>query len=80
MFPTFLSLYWGLPFLITPERGKWEKGILQKWMRHRGFCTLGFKLDHLQPVEPILSQGLPFLITPTTCINYVGYAAKYIVQ
>ena len=43
-FPFVYLSYWGLPFLITPERRKEgtgaeneEKGITQKWMRHRSF-------------------------------------------
>ena len=44
IFPPSWPLYWGLPFLITPERG-WKEGAgaengekenLQKRMRHRG--------------------------------------------
>ena len=38
-----LTFILGLPFLITPERGEWEKGILQKWMRYRSFCSWGFQ-------------------------------------
>ena len=47
--PPSWPIYWGLPFLITPERGRkeaagaenGEKGITQKWMRHRGFRPWG---------------------------------------
>ena len=42
-FSIFWSLYWGLPFLITPKSWKWEKGIPPKWMRHRGFSAWGIQ-------------------------------------
>ena len=42
-FPTSSSSYWGAHFLL-PQRGENEKkGITQKWMRHRGFCTWGIQ-------------------------------------
>ena len=54
-FPTFSLLYWG-PILITPERGRLKMG---KWVSPNlggtGFSVPGaFKLDHLQPLKPIL--------------------------
>ena len=40
---TSCSLYWGAHFLL-PQRGEnGKKGITPKWMRHRGFCTLGIQ-------------------------------------
>ena len=55
-FPTFSLLYWG-PILITPESGGLKKGKMEfsqpkceRWISVPG----AFKLDHLQPVEPIL--------------------------
>ena len=52
IFPHFYPSYWEVQFLITPERGRkeaagaenGEKGFLQKWIRHRGFCTWGIQV------------------------------------
>ena len=44
IFPSSWSLYWGVQFLITPKSGNEKKGFTQKWMRDRGFCTLGIQI------------------------------------
>ena len=49
--PFWLS-YWEVQFLINPERGRKEeagaeneeKGITQKWMRHKGFWPWGIQI------------------------------------
>ena len=55
-FPTSYLSSWEVQLFITPERGrakggrsmgiKWgkEKGITQKWMRHRGFWHWGIQI------------------------------------
>ena len=52
MFHLSWPLYWLLPFLITPERGREEaartgngkKGFTQNWIRQKGFCTWGIQI------------------------------------
>ena len=52
----------------------WKNGIIPTWVRHRNWVHGAFKLDHLQPVMPILFPkfsnfyifilGSPIIITP----------------
>ena len=78
-FPTFSLSYWRRPILITPERGRLKmgkggKGNSPKMDETGVLVPRAFKLDHLQPVKPILFPkfsnfyiiilGSPILITP----------------
>ena len=74
-FPSSWSLYWELPFLITPEKGKWEKGNLPKldytqgflYLRHLNWtiCSkLSLFCSKIFPSSWYLYWELPFLITP----------------
>ena len=59
IFPTFQCSYWGVQFLITPEKGagNWKRDSptseWDTWVSVPG----AFILDHLQPVKLILSQN-----------------------
>ena len=65
IFPPSWSLYWGVQFLISPERGaRNEKGDSLENECNTGVLVPGaFKLDHFQPVELILFQNYSIFLT-----------------
>ena len=62
-----LHFYTGEPFLITPHHRamqKRENFQTQNWMMQRVWkMHLAFKLDHLQPVDPLLLWHFPCFFT-----------------
>ena len=65
-FPNFLIFILGLPFLITPERGKWEKGNHPSIDGTQGFQCLG----HSNWTICSLSSKLFFKMFPTSWSLY----------
>ena len=67
-FSNYFTFILGGPILITPERGRLKMG---KWNSHnlrlRGGFLWTFKLDYLQPVEPLL-----FKKNPNISLSYWG--------
>ena len=75
MFPIFLLSYWGVQLSITPERGKWEKGIHPKWDKIQGFlyfghsnwsicCLLSWFCPKIFSICKLSYWGFQFIITP----------------
>ena len=53
-FSNFLIFILGSPFLITPESGKWEKGIHPKMDETQGFLYLGLGHSNWTILRPVL--------------------------
>ena len=74
IFPSSWALYWGSHFLLPQRAENEKKGFTQKWMRHRGFCTLGIQTGPFAACWAgfvpnfsnylIFILGSPFRITP----------------